>query len=407
YGVHVYNKGADVAHTLRGYMGDSLFWAGLQYHMNISQFSDVSSADFRDNLIVATGLTYLNDFFNDWVFNPGFPHFSIDSVVSVPNGPDYDVTVYVEQKLRGAPNFYTNVPLEFSFFENDMSRTTQRVLVSGQYFNFTTTLPFDPVMTAIDVDGKISDAITDEERTITAAGTQNYTAARCTVTVMTVPDTTYMRIEHNWAAPDAIQNNPSNYRISSLRYWTIDGIIPAGFYAKARFYYDGRTGSTAGPGQWLDNDLTIVNGDSIILLYRRDASEEWQEWPYYSKTVIGPVATSKYGYAEIDSLAKGEYAFACGVSTVLIGVDEEAAPNGEVIAYPNPACDQLTVEWPVGDEPVEIRIYDTEGRLVHAERAGGSLIKLVTDRWSGGIYNVEVIREGQLLGRNKVLIYRH
>lgn len=405
YGDHVYLQGADVAHTLRGYMGDSLFWVGIQYHLAHSQYVDVTSAQFRDNLITATGLTYLNDFFNDWVFNPGFPHFGIDSVNSVPNGPNYDVTVYIHQKLTGAPNYFTNVPLEISFLKNDWSRDTQRVFMSGQYMNFTFTLPFNPVMTAIDMDGKISDAVTDEAQTISSTGSHNFVAARCSLTVNSLADSAFVRIEHNYCAPDPIQSNTNNYHLSTLRYWTIDGIFPSTFYAKARFYYDGRTASTAGPGQWLDNDLTVPNGDSIILLYRRDAADDWHEWPHYTKFIVGTPATSKYGYVDADSIAPGQYAFANGVSHVLIGVQELPAPAPEVVAYPNPAYDHLTVEWPgAANEPVEVRVYDAQGRLIHSETSNGIQAKLSIANWPGGYYSVEVLQKNAVLGRKQVMI---
>jgi hypothetical protein len=405
YGDHVYLKGADVAHTLRGYMGDSLYWIGLQYHLQQSQYKDVTSYDFRDNLIAATGLTYLNDFFNDWVFNPGFPHFAIDSAISVPNGPNFDVTVYLRQKLTGAPNYFTNVPLEISFYDSDWSRTTQRVFMSGQYQNYTFTLPYNPVVTAFDVDGRISDAITDEEKTITTTGANNFTVARMNLTVNTLPDSAWIRVEHHWHGPDSIKNNSGNFRISSQRYWNVDGIFPQGFYAKGRFYYDGRTASTNGPSNWLDNDLTIVNGDSIILLYRRNAADDWHEWPYYTKAVIGTASISKFGYVDVDSIAPGEYAFACGVSAVLIGVQEMPSPAPEVFAYPNPASTLVTVSWlNAGNDPVEVRVYDVDGKLVHTQKCSGTEVKLETGQWGGGLYSIEVVRQNMILGRKQVMI---
>ncbi|HTF05335.1 MAG TPA: M1 family metallopeptidase, partial [Bacteroidia bacterium] len=232
YGDHVYLKGADVAHSLRGYMGDSLFFSSLNYHFSQSEFKDVSSADFRDNLIASSGLTYLTDFFDNWVFNPGWTHFAVDSMVSVPNGPDYDVTIYVQQKLFGAPSYFTNVPLEFAFYDTDLTYTSQRFFVSGQYSTHTITLPYDPMTVVIDPKNLISDAETDEEQTITATGTNTFTAARCTLTVQNCPDTAWMRIEHHWAAPDPIQNNINNYNISDLRYWKLTGMWPAGFVAR-------------------------------------------------------------------------------------------------------------------------------------------------------------------------------
>lgn len=405
YGDNVYLRGADVAHTLRGYMGDSLFWVGIQYHLANSQYKDVTSAQFRDNLIAATGQTYLNDFFNDWVFNAGWPHISVDSFVSVPNGPNYDVTFYVKQKLRGAPNYFTNVPMDFTFYDANWNSVTQQKFVSGANGSFTSTIPFNPVMIAMDVNEKISDAITDEKKTISTTGVHNFTLARCTLTVSAIVDSAFIRVEHNYIAPDPIQNNVNNYRLSTERYWTIDGILPATFVSKGKFYYDGRGGSTSGPNNWLDNLLTPVNGDSIILLYRRNASEDWQEYPHYSKTIIGTHATSKFGFVDVDSLKLGQYAFANGVSHVLIGINEIAATGSQITAYPNPAGDHLTIDWTTeNQQPVLVNIYDADGRIIFSQSMTGEEAKLETARWVDGFYIVEVLQSGKLLGRKQVMI---
>lgn len=405
YGDNVYLRGADVAHTLRGYMGDSLFWIGIKYHMQNSQYTDVTSAQFRDNLIAATGQTFLNDFFNDWVFNAGWPHISVDSFASVPNGPNYDVTFYVKQKLRGAPNYFTNVPMDFTFYDANWNSFTQQNFVSGANGSFTATVPFNPVMIAMDVNEKISDAITDEKKTISTTGVNNFTAARCTITVSAIVDSAFIRVEHNYIAPDPIQNNVNNYRLSTERYWTIDGILPSTFTAKGKFYYDGRSGSTAGPNNWLDNLLTPLNGDSIILLYRRNAADDWHEYPHYTKTIIGPHATSKFGYMDADTLQLGQYAFANGVSQVLIGVTELAATKPEITAYPNPAGDHLTIDWTAeNQEPVLLNVYDADGKIMFTQSMTGAEAKLETARWMDGFYFVEVLQSGKLLGRKQVMI---
>jgi hypothetical protein len=406
YGDNVYLRGLDVAHCLRGYMGDSLFWAGLHYHLQNRQYTDVTSAQLRDDLIAATGLTYLNDFFNDWVFNAGWPHFSIDSTVSVPNGPNFDVTVYVRQKLTGAQNYFTNVPLDFSFLKSDWSKTTSRHFISGQYTSFTVTLPYNPVMTALDMDAKISDALTDEAHTLSTTGITNFTNARVILTVNSIVDSAFVRIEHNYAKPDSIKNNSGNYRISTSRYWTIDGIFPSTFITKARFSYDGRSGSTAGPGNWLDNDLTPVNGDSIILMYRQNAADDWHEYPHhYTKTIVGSAATSKFGFIDADTLMKGEYCFANGVSHILIGVQELPNAEPEISAYPNPAGNNLTVEWPVeNNEEVLLTIFDSEGKQVFSQTMNGSEMRLETTHWMDGMYTLEVMRKGKSVGTKRVMI---
>lgn len=98
YGFHVYQKGADVVHTLRHYMGDQEFYTGCQYYMNNRAYSHANSTNLRDDLTTGSGVN-MNRFFDDWIFTPGFPHFSIDSVIHVPGGLDH-MFVYVRQRSR-------------------------------------------------------------------------------------------------------------------------------------------------------------------------------------------------------------------------------------------------------------------------------------------------------------------
>lgn len=85
YGATAYQKGADIVHTLRNYLGDSLFKVGTQHYLDSFAYGNASSANLRDALTSATGIN-MNRFFDDWIFTPGFPHFSIDSVVYFPGG---------------------------------------------------------------------------------------------------------------------------------------------------------------------------------------------------------------------------------------------------------------------------------------------------------------------------------
>jgi aminopeptidase N len=119
YGVTPYYKGADIAHTLRSYLGDSLFSAGFTSFFDAYAFQPVNSVEMRDALAAATGVD-LTDFFNDWVFQSGWAAFEVDSLDVNPTplpGGFYLTTAYIEQKLRGPSTYYHNVPLSITFFD--------------------------------------------------------------------------------------------------------------------------------------------------------------------------------------------------------------------------------------------------------------------------------------------------
>lgn len=360
YGDHVYLKGAAMAHTIRGYMGDSLFFNAVKYYLNNNAFGDVDSDKMRQDFEASSGLN-LSDCFNNWVFNPGYAHFSIDSFAVANNGGNYNATVYVKQKLTGAPNLYSNVPLEITFMNDAFEKHTATILMSGQTANFTINVPFNPTYAGINVEAKISDAIVSQYKIIKTTGSQNMPDLKVNVNVTGISDSTFLRIEHNFAAPDAITPG-SNYTISPNRYYKIDGVFSAGFRGTATINYDGRSASTSSANQFLDNLLftTGLNEDSLVLLYRKSTAQNWSLYPYYTKAMGN--ATDKYGTVRLDSIQKGEYVLA--MKSGLTGLKKNNANIG-IKLIPNPAKDVVLVDlsdFPKSDNMIECSLYNAEGK---------------------------------------------
>ncbi|MCB0402614.1 MAG: T9SS type A sorting domain-containing protein [Flavobacteriales bacterium] len=384
YGEHVYNKGASVAHNMRAYMGDSLFFTGLKSITTNYQFKTINSAQFRDELTNSTGVDMTN-FFNDWIFAPGFSHFDIDSLTSVPNGPNHDVTVYVRQKLRGASNFHTGTPLLITFYDNSWNSYLDTLVASGEFSNSTITVPFNPAFAILNESNKLNQARTDDKVIIkNPVSNVNFSLSMVkSLNVTNVSDSSFIMFEHHWVAPDSIKNNPLNHRISSSRYWSVDGILSPGFSGNFRLEFDGR----ASKG-YLDFDLVPVNGDSIILLYRPDPSYDWQVYPYYTKTLISQ--TLAYGWVTVDSIMLGEYTFAN--SAIAIGVNEEVEQAASQFnVYPNPAHDDLTIEN-LQSATAQVEIYDLQGKLIE-QFSFQKKLKVNTGNWKRGNY-ILVLRDG-------------
>ncbi len=378
YGDHVYKKGADVAHTLRSYMGDAAFFNGLKYVLQQKAYKNMNSLEFRDLLQTSSGQN-LTDFFDNWVMNGGWPHFSIDSVVTTGTSPPYTSVVHVKQKLFGAPALYSNVPLEVSFMNNAWNKEIKTVTMSGATQVFTVQTNVLPVFAGMNVDSKISDAISSEYKTIKTNATITYTLGRANVIVTNKgTDSSYVRIEHNFAAPDPVKNNIHNYRLNSQHYWKIDGIMTSGFVAKLRLFYDGNK-VTSG-NSYLDTCLTVVNGDSIILLYRKNTADDWRQVPNCTKQILG----AKAGFITTDSFRLGEYVFANGVN--ITGIKERALENVSLDLFPNPASDELSIS--VSNYKINasciVDITDMQGKLVkHIDKIADTTKISVTDLASG------------------------
>lgn len=360
YGDHVYKKGSDVAHTLRSYMGDAAFFAGLKYVMQQKAYKNMNSLEFRDLLETSSGLN-LHDFFDNWVMNAGWPHFSIDSITTTGSVAPYTSVVHVKQKLFGAPNLYSNVPLEVSFMNTAWNKEIKTITMSGASQSFTVQTNVLPVYAGMNVDSKISDAISSEYKTIKTNTNINYALGRALVMVSNKgADSSFVRIEHNIAAPDPIQNNVYNFRLNSQHYWKVDGILSNGFVAKLRFNFDG--GKVKSGNSYLDTSLIIVNSDSLILLYRKNASDDWKEVSHYTKMTFG----AKVGNFTVDTLKFGEYVFANGHSNILTSVKNKQSQVVELNLYPNPSSTILNVaivNYKLTANS-SIDIYDMQGKVV-------------------------------------------
>jgi len=399
YGEHVYQKGASVAHNMRAYLGDSLFFVGLKSITTNYQFKNINSYQFRDELTSSTGIDMTN-FFNDWVFAPGFSHFDIDSIQMVPNGSDYDITIYTQQKLRGATNFHTGTPLEVSFYDNNWNKHKDTIVVSGQYSVNSVTIPFNPTVTILNEDNRLNQARTDNQVVVknNMTNTNFLLSLVNSVTVTNVVDSALLQFEHHWVTPDSIKNNTHNYRISTSRYWSLDGIIPPNFSASLRLIFDGRASSG-----YLDVDLVPVNGDSIILLYRKSPKFDWEEYPYYTKTTISQ--TLAYGWVTLDSLLLGEYTFANSADG--LGINEKiATPNTNFNIYPNPSDSFLWVEEVSSsiNSNSKIEIFDLTGKLVHEENLLMKKTKINTADWNSGTYIVTISDVHNLLYSSKFIV---
>ncbi len=360
YGDHVYKKGSDVAHTLRSYMGDAAFFAGLKYVMQQKAYKNMNSLEFRDLLETSSGLN-LHDFFDNWVMNAGWPHFSIDSITTTGSVAPYTSVVIVKQKLFGAPNLYSNVPLEVSFMNTAWNKEIKTITMSGASQSFTVQTNVLPVYAGMNVDSKISDAISSEYKIIKTNTNINYALGRALVMVSNKgADSSFVRIEHNIAAPDPIQNNVYNFRLNSQHYWKVDGILSNGFVAKLRFNFDG--GKVKSGNSYLDTSLIIVNSDSLILLYRKNAGDDWKEVSHYTKMTFG----AKVGNFTVDTLKFGEYVFANGHSNILTSLKNKQSQVVELNLYPNPSSTILNVaiENYKLTANSSIDIYDMQGKVV-------------------------------------------
>lgn len=366
YGAHVYNKGAVVAHNLRGYMGDSLFRVGIRAALDQTRYDDWSSENLRDQLEAATGLD-LHPFFNDWVFNGGYPDYSIDSVQwTYPIPGQAQARIFVKQKLRGAPALHTQVPLELTAVSATGEKKYLNTVVSGEQTAVDWLIDLTEITPAdirVNTSQRLLQARSEGEKMITSTGATNFQDAKFNLTV-TNPgaDSVLFRVEHHFAAPDDAGANPAGHALTN-RYWQVYGQFSPDFAAQATVFYDGR-----GQGDQLDTELFAATGnteDQVALLYRTGAGQTWQVYPHYIRQNIG-TNTDKFGQFKLSAVKAGQYTVA-KLSGVNRTVDTDEIPALQI--FPNPATDRVTA---VSDKPIrKIQIIGTDGKIIRETDTAG------------------------------------
>lgn len=350
YGTHSYDKGSLIVHSLRSYMGDSLFFGGLKSLLNHFAYQNVSSEEMFDYLSQVTGLP-LHDFYEGWVHNPGFLHFSIDSIVPLQNN---DYRVYLHQKLLGGTNFANSNKVDLTFVSaNREFYTVENAMFSGEFGTVDVTLPFVPALSMVDYYEKLTDATVDYAKTLASGDNFSCGEAYCSARLDLFPDSVFVRVEHNLVAPDEPQQYPDGiYRMADNHYWTIGlaydnmvNTIPQGYI---QFRYQGGTATNM--------DYALMSGynaENLKLLYRPTTGTPWRVVP--TTRTGSPVA----GNLKTENLLPGQYCLAIGDPTASV---EQYSQTLSFHLYPNPVSSKLNV-WLDGSEgTIKAVVCDTTGK---------------------------------------------
>jgi len=395
YGTTSYYKGADVMHNMRGYMGDSLYKVGMQSILTKYAYKAINAAKFRDQLEVSTGLN-MHPFFDDQIYQPGFAGFEIDSVVYLNINGKKVARVLVQQKLRAADHFYTEVPLEVSFYDQNWKRVKGKITCAGEFGEGDIILPvgFVPVFTLLNEENILNYARLQTQAKYKIKGPFTLPYVEFSIRINELADTALISVEHMWVAPDPIKNNPDNAKISSTHYWIVGGILPKTFKAGATLEY-----KNAASNAYLDADLVSKTEDSLILVYRKNAKDDWREFPYYTKKKLSP--TDGQGFIQLDTLWLGEYAFANG-SLPTVATHNINKTEQKLTVYPNPTTDYLSLKADFKSGTYKLNVFSIDGKLEQSTNMfianKQDIIKIPVDGLSKGIHVLNVTTQNVLFG---------
>lgn len=363
YGSHVYIKGADMAHTLRGYMGDEDFFTAVKAYLEQYQFSDVNSADMRDFLQQYTDAD-LTSFFDDWIFQEGFPEFRIRQTI---NTTDNNWEVIVDQFQHYNPELYNNIPMQLTVLDNAGNRHYFNILLSGE----TTTIPITlnngivPAAFFLNENDAISEAVLAENKVIINNNTTDFNYAEAGVSVVNFggADSVFVRVENHFAEANPNQSQ-AEFFISPDRWWNIyhDGSDDATVHCLVKYYGNTTQSNYFDPlfFQYI-TDHSLVE-DSMIIVYRPDGVSPWVELEEYYVNPLGN-NTNWTGEIAMLNIRPGQYAWA-----VRTGLSSVAEHTKVVDMYYNQRALVITTQHQKGS----VSIYDAMGKLVSETPVSGN-----------------------------------
>ncbi len=318
YGGHVYTKGADMVHTLRNYMGDQAFFTAIQAYMEEFQFQDATSNDLRDFFQNYTNAS-LTDFFDDWIFQPGFPEFRIRNWQNTLNN---QWLVNIEQYHHYNTHLHQQVPMTITVLDNQGQRYQYPVILSGALTNITLDLPDNvlPVAFFLNENDGISQAVLAENKTIGSTSLQQFTYADAALSVANFggADSIFVRIENHFAAADP-SSNQSEFFLSPDRWWNIfhTGNDQSQLNCQLKFFGNSNGSNFYDPlfFQYLEENNLTEN--DIIMVYRPDGITPWVEVANFFIQTNGS-SVNWEGNASILGVMPGQYTWAIRTNTTTV-----------------------------------------------------------------------------------------
>ncbi|WP_339839549.1 M1 family aminopeptidase [uncultured Flavobacterium sp.] len=143
-----YNKGAMVLEMLRWKMGDTMFFQALRNYLNDSNlaYAYALTPNLQAHLEAVYGSS-LTEFFNDWIYNQGYPTYTINATPI--NSTQVQITVNQNQSHSSVTFFEMPIEIRLTGSGSQVFDARLENITNGQQFIVTvpfavTGLTFDP-----------------------------------------------------------------------------------------------------------------------------------------------------------------------------------------------------------------------------------------------------------------------
>ena len=354
YGSTTYEKGWMVWHSLRGYLGEEVFYNALNRLMASCAFGNIDAYGLRDSLSLYSG-TDLTDFFDFHVFGKGFVDYHVTSTLGLAGCNPHSLNVMISQQGVGTDSVMRSIKVPITFFSANGDTAKMWFTTNDTALDVVFSLPFVATHFVLDYDKELSDAATVGEAHTQGGSLVSVPTAHAAFRSQAATD---IYVEHHWGRPWGTL--PEGTVRTARRYWALRGAWDREAAVEGRFRYV-RRGYSSSNYPNLDNGFYAQSAsrDSIVLLYRPERGE-WQVLPYRL------TGTANEGFVVADSLLPGEYTLAI-IDTSAVGITAPRAAEANL--FPNPLKRGEVLLVTTGQAaPYEVAIFDAEGRQVWAKK---------------------------------------
>jgi aminopeptidase N len=142
-----YNKGGFVLHMLRKTVGDEAFWKILRTYFETYRYRNASTEDFRNVCESVYGET-LDWFFNEWIYQAGYPTFDYSWEIRPADGSGASVQMTLRQ--INPPRIPFRLPLDFRAEGVSSGTRDTTVWIRRETETFEWRIPFHPDTVILD-----------------------------------------------------------------------------------------------------------------------------------------------------------------------------------------------------------------------------------------------------------------
>lgn len=145
-----YNKGGQILHMLRKYVGDDAFFASLKLYLEKNKFKTAEAHDLRLAFEETTGED-LNWFFNEWYFAKGHPDLAIKKTYDA-STKKLKIDITQQQDFKLCPLY--KLPIYIDIYSNG-KKERKRIWIEDVKNSYTFDVSSNPELVTIDAERQL------------------------------------------------------------------------------------------------------------------------------------------------------------------------------------------------------------------------------------------------------------